>query len=433
MKKFEELGLAEPIVRVLRELNFKEPSDIQKRAIPLAIAGKDIIGGSATGSGKTLVFGVAIVGKLRLGDGLRALILTPTRELAEQVSRSLMTFAKYSPLKIISVYGGVGIDYQIKQLRIADVVVGTPGRILDHIERGTIDLSRIKILVLDEADRMLDMGFLPDVESIIRKCQRKRQTMLFSATIPSDIASLANRYMNEPVKVSVVSYVDKSKLKQVFYNVPQRMKFSLLTYFLKKEKSKLAMIFCNTRQNADFVGKHLRQQGINVVTTHGGLTQNRRNKIMEDFHKGRAYVLVCTDVAARGLDIPDVSHIYNYDIPKTSKEYIHRIGRTARAGKEGIAINILSERDHENFRRVLEDRSLAIEEQRLPDFPTVKLNLYSAGEGGHRFSGPRHGDSQGRSFGRRHERGARGERHIPQFGAARSSGSRSFGGRRSSR
>ncbi|PIN76507.1 ATP-dependent RNA helicase, partial [Candidatus Woesearchaeota archaeon CG10_big_fil_rev_8_21_14_0_10_47_5] len=329
-------------MRSVEEEGFEKPTEVQEKAIPLVLAGRDVIAGSATGSGKTLVFGSGIIQHSEKGRGIQALVLTPTRELAVQITDALRKFSKHKPLEIAVVYGGISINPQILRLRKADVVVGTPGRLLDHIGRRTIDLSNVKILVLDEADRMLDMGFIDDVKQIIRQCPEKRQTLLFSATISDDIVDLARRYMKNPAKVSAESYVDPRKLTQFYYDVPDNLKFSLLVHLLKHEKSGLVMVFCNSRRNTDFVANNLRLAGIDALATHGGLSQDQRNKTMKRFNSEHVCVLVCTDVAARGLDIKGVSHIYNYDIPSESKQYIHRIGRTARAGKEGKAISILS-------------------------------------------------------------------------------------------
>src|SRR3989338_6628198 len=230
---FRKLGIIEPIIQAIQDEKFEKPSEIQEKTIPLVLAGKDIIAGSATGSGKTLAFGSGIIQNCERGKGIQSLILTPTRELAEQVSKALKRFSRYKHLEITSVYGGVSISPQIEKLRSADVVVGTPGRILDHLERNTINLSRIKILVLDEADRMFDMGFIDDVRKIISRCPVNRQTLLFSATISQDIAKLSQRYMKNPVKVSAEAYVDSKKLAQVYYDVPDNMKFSLLLHLLK--------------------------------------------------------------------------------------------------------------------------------------------------------------------------------------------------------
>ncbi len=375
MKSFESLGLSGQFLELLETASFTEPSEIQEKAIPLVLQGKDVIGNSATGSGKTLAFGAGIINKAERGKGLQALVLTPTRELAEQVGTVLKKFSKFKGLETSIVYGGVGIMPQIKKLRDSEIAVGTPGRILDHLERGTINLSELKILVLDEADRMLDMGFINDVERIIKNCPKKRQTLLFSATIPVEIEHLAEKYMENPESVSAESYVSHEKLRQVFYDVQKHLKFSLLVHLLKRETAGLIMVFCNTRHNTDFVANNLQNLGINALAIHGGLTQERRNRIMQKFHEKNVYVLVCTDVAARGLDIKGVSHVYNYDIPKTSNDYIHRIGRTARAGKEGIAVNILSDRDYENFSSVLKDDSLKIAEEKVPEIEQVRIML----------------------------------------------------------
>jgi len=360
-------------LRSVEEEGFEKPTEVQEKAIPLVLAGRDVIAGSATGSGKTLVFGSGIIQHSEKGRGIQALVLTPTRELAVQITDALRKFSKHKPLEIAVVYGGISINPQILRLRKADVVVGTPGRLLDHIGRRTIDLSNVKILVLDEADRMLDMGFIDDVKQIIRQCPEKRQTLLFSATISDDIVDLARRYMKNPAKVSAESYVDPRKLTQFYYDVPDNLKFSLLVHLLKHEKSGLVMVFCNSRRNTDFVANNLRLAGIDALATHGGLSQDQRNKTMKRFNSEHVCVLVCTDVAARGLDIKGVSHIYNYDIPSESKQYIHRIGRTARAGKEGKAISILSSRDHDNFSMVLEDHSLNIKREKTPRVEQVRI------------------------------------------------------------
>ena len=373
MENFKILGISEPVLRAIKDERFDSPSEIQEKSIPLIIAGKDVIAGSATGSGKTLAFAAGILKNAQKGRGIQALVLTPTRELAEQVAQALIRFSKYDPLEIIAVYGGVGINPQIRGLKTADVVVGTPGRLLDHIARNTLRLGKVNTLVLDEADRMFDMGFKDDVEKIIRKCPDDRQTLLFSATINKEVVQLSRRYMHEPLQVSVDSFVDPAKLVQTFYDVADDHKFSLLLHLLKNENSDLVMVFCNTKRNTDKVTKNLRFSGIDALAIHGGLTQYKRNDVMERFHTGKFCVLVCTDVAARGLDIRGVSHVYNYDIPRESKQYIHRIGRTARAGAEGKAINILSRTDYDNFGRVLKENGVQITEEPLPAFAKAAI------------------------------------------------------------
>lgn len=373
MELFKQLGIFEPVLKSIKDEKFDRPSEIQEKSIPLILAGKDVIAGSATGSGKTLAYGCGVIQNSQMGKGIQSLILVPTRELAEQVTQTLNNFSKYRPLKIISVYGGVGINPQIKGLKTADVVVGTPGRTLDHIARRTIDLRNVRTLVLDEADRMFDMGFKDDVEKILGKCPVNRQTLLFSATITKDVVRLSRKHMNKPLEVSVDSFVDPKLLAQSYYDVPDNMKFSLLTHLLKHEDSNLVMVFCNTKRNTDYVAKNLRATGIDAIAIHGGLPQGKRNNVMNMFHSGKACVLVCTDVAARGLDIQGVSHVYNYDIPRESKQYIHRIGRTARAGAEGKAINILCSKDYENFSQVLKDNDVDIREEAVPQVEKIRL------------------------------------------------------------
>ncbi len=373
MNNFKKLGLSNAVLKSIDEHGFENPTAIQEKSIPLILAGEDVIAGSATGSGKTLSFASGILQNSEKSKGIQALILTPTRELAEQVADSFRKFSKYDPLNIVSIYGGVGINPQIKELKNAEVVVGTPGRLLDHISRNTINFNNVKTLVLDEADHMFDMGFKVDVEKIIKECPQNRQTLLFSATITKDIVQLSRKHMKNPVRVSAESYIDPQKLNQVVYKVQDDMKLSLLVHLLKNEKSNLGMVFCNTKRNTDKVAKNLRKSGINAVAIHGGLTQNERTRIMEKFHSGNIGILVCTDVAGRGLDIQGVSHVYNYDIPRESKQYIHRIGRTARAGTEGKAINILSKNDHANFMSVLKDNDVDIKEKALPALKKIVI------------------------------------------------------------
>jgi len=425
------------LLKAIEDAGFVEPSEIQEKTIPLAIAGKDIIGGSATGSGKTLAFGASIIDHAVHGEGIQALIMTPTRELAEQVAMSLKKFSHYKKLFITSVYGGVSLVPQEEALERADIVVGTPGRLLDHLARGSLNLKNVKVLVLDEADRMLDMGFIDDVSKIIKYCPSERQTFLFSATISPDISHLAKKYMKNPEIVEVENMVDPSKLEQIYYDVDSSTKFSLLVHLLKNEEAGLVMVFCNTRHNTDFVAHNLELNGIDAIAIHGGLAQNKRSRIMEMFNSGRVCVLVCTDVAARGLDIKGVSHVYNYDAPKTSEEYVHRIGRTARAGKEGKAISIIAQRDYENFTRVLRNPELNVTQVDAPEVQPIRIEVNRRGGRGRGFGG------RGRSFGgeRRESRhDDSGEMHFTtrtdsnmgerrHGGESESHGERSYGGR----
>jgi len=371
--EFEKLlSKDNPLLKSVQQRGFEKPSEIQEKSIPKILEGKDVIAGASTGSGKTLAFAAGLIKNVKKDYGIQGLVLTPTRELAEQITEELSDFAKHKDLDVIAVYGGVSINDQIKRLRYTDIVVGTPGRILDHLERNTIDFSKVNTLVLDEADRMLDMGFRDDVEEIIKNCPNKRQTLLFSATISLDITNLAQKYMKEPTEISAEQYVDPTKLEQVYYDVPDNLKYSLLKHLIENEKSKLVMIFCNTRRNVDFIANNLKFMGIEALPLHGGFTQDKRNRMLENFHSKKVQVLVATDVAARGLHIEGVSHIYNYDIPPSIKDYVHRIGRTARAGKEGKVINILSSRDYDNFHAIMAGE-FNLKKQELPFIQRARI------------------------------------------------------------
>jgi len=453
MEKFRKLGITEAVLKSIQEHKFEVPSEIQEKSIPLIIEGKDVIAGAATGSGKTLAFAAGIIKNCEHGKGIQSLILTPTRELAEQVSVTLNKFSKHQHLHIIAVYGGVSINPQIDDLGHADVVVGTPGRILDHIDRRTIRLEKVKILVLDEADRMLDMGFKDDVEQIINECPKQRQTLLFSATISPEISRLAKKYMNNPIEVSAEAYVDPSKMTQVYYDVEDNQKFSLLVHLLRKEHSGLVMVFCNTQRNTDFVSNNLQALGVESLAIHGGYSQDKRTRTMQKFHEHTANILICTDVAARGLDIKGVSHIYNYDLPRDSKEYIHRIGRTARAGKEGKVVNILAQRDYDNFQKIISNEEFKIIKEVTPEVERIFVKFrdnrtrgfdrgyggrgggYSRGRegGGYRSSSGSSGGYRGSSGGYRGSSGGRfgggyggrseGRSGEREHGEGRSSGS----------
>lgn len=371
---FEQLGIIEPILRVCNEERFVQPTEIQEKALPPVIAGKDVIGEAATGSGKTLAFASGIIHQTKRGNGVQALIITPTRELAQQVTEMVISLSKYKPLNVTAIYGGVSINQQIHKLKKTDVVIATPGRLIDHIGRGTINLKGVRILVLDECDRLLDMGFLPDVERIIGNIPQNRQTLLFSATIPFEVNHLAQKYMNDPVDVAAQPYVDPTKLTQFYFSVSDSLKFSLLVHLLKQNKSNdLSMIFCNTRRYTDFVAKNLNNSGIKAIALHGGLSQYERTKRFNNFQTRRIKVLVATDVAARGLDIQGVTRIYNYDLPDNRKAYIHRIGRTARAGKAGKALTLVSQRDNEKSFYIFRGYENTIQKQKTPQVERIQV------------------------------------------------------------
>jgi len=353
MTTFEELKLSKQLMTAIKRLGFTEPTQIQRETIPLCLAGKDVIGESATGSGKTLAFGAGIVEKANPGQGVQSIILVPTRELAEQVKGDMVKIAYGKKLVILAIYGGVPIGRQITQLKSADIVIATPGRILDHLSRKTIKTPNVKILVLDEADRMVEMGFIDDVEKIIRACPKERQTLLFSATMYGPTKKIAQRYMVDAEIVHAEKMVDPDKLKQVYYDISAPMKKELLTVLIEKDHSELVMVFCNTRKATDMIVKVLKSAKIKASPIHGGLAQTKRLKTIDRFNNGGFQVLVCTDVAARGLHIEGVTHIYNYDIPRDPADYVHRIGRTARAGKKGWVVNVIAPRDHGNFSKLV--------------------------------------------------------------------------------
>jgi len=466
MEQFEKLGLCEHVLKVISNKKFTEPSEIQKKTIPLILEGKDVIAGSATGSGKTLAFGAGMIKNVVKGKGVQGLILTPTRELAEQVSCALEEFAYYKGLEVTSIYGGVSMSNQIKKLAYADIVVATPGRLLDHMQHNSIDLFKVDYLVLDEADRMWDMGFKDDVGKIVGACPKNKQTLLFSATISGDLADFSDRYMKSPVEIAVESYVDTSKLKQIYYDVEDRGKFSLLVHLLKEgarnsvpsklgtsgevpfssgKKAHLVMIFCNTRRNVDFVAKNLKENGVNVQAIHGGMEQNKRQRVLKGFDNsytrkgvpslgdssnldtktGKVNVMVCTDVAARGLDITGVSHVYNYDLPKDHRDYIHRIGRTARAGAEGIAVNILASRDYDNFSNIQRhNEGMVVKRENTPRYERIAVKFDEVrksrfgGVHGRAARGRGQADAGGRRSGSR-GREQRGERNKRSSSSSR--------------
>ena len=383
--KFQELGLDPQLVKAVEELGYVEPTDIQKATIPLIKKGVDVFGQSSTGSGKTAAFGLPILEKVSRKGRIQVLVLVPIRELCEQVAKEFQKFAKYKQVKILAVYGGVGIESQIRQLRDADIVIGTPGRTLDHLNRRTLDLRNVSFFVLDEADKMFEMGFVDDIKNIARHLPAQRQTLMFSATISSDVMFVAKNYMKNPQKIETETYLERAQLNQTYYNVIRNDKFSLLVHLIKEVKPKLAIVFCATRDRVSLVAKNLSTQGINALAIHGGFTQGKRNQVMDSVKAGKINILVATDVAARGLDIKNVTHVFNYDIPKTSKEYIHRIGRTARAGETGKAISLLAQEDHDNFRKVLSDREIEINVAETPQFQRIRFETAVV----ERFSRPR--------------------------------------------
>jgi ATP-dependent RNA helicase RhlE len=345
---FTALGLAENILKGVNAMGYVDPTPIQLRAIPLVLAGRDVIGSAQTGTGKTAAFGLPILSRLGThGPGPRALVLEPTRELAAQVETAIRDYARFTNLRITVIYGGVGYGKQMDELKAGtDIVVATPGRLLDHLERGTVRLDKVEFLVLDEADRMLDMGFLPDVRHIVEKCPRKRHSALFSATIPPQIETLIQWAMNNPETIEIgARRTPAETVKHVIYPVSDTQKSDLLLDLLKQVTYDSVIVFCRTKHGADRVAGLLKKNQHAVCVLHSNRTQKEREQALQGFRDGRFEVLVATDIAARGLDIADVSHVVNYDVPQHPEDYIHRIGRTGRAENSGDAFTIMTAED----------------------------------------------------------------------------------------
>ncbi len=362
---FIEMHLNPRFIEALQKQGITEPTNVQAQSIPILMQGKDLIVRSKTGSGKTIAFLLPIMQQLA-SEGLQALILAPTRELALQTEKEIRKLDRN--VSSLTVYGGVSINPQIEKLaRGVQIVVGTPGRILDHMERGTIDFSELKFVILDEADRMLDMGFIEDVQRIMSGTPKERQTALFSATMPAEIVQLSEDYMKQDVQRVILEQdeITVKKIRQVCYGLDQREKLNTLLKVLRQPEVKKVIIFCNTKSWADSLGTIMRKKGLPVASLHSALSQQRRNKVIQDFKEGRFGILVATDVAARGLHIDDVTHVINYDLPKNPKDYIHRIGRTGRAGEEGDAISFCTQKDEPLLKNIEREIQMTLDLQTL--------------------------------------------------------------------
>lgn len=345
---FESLKLQEGILKAIKNMGFEKPTEVQAEVIPLALDGMDIIVKSQTGTGKTAAFGIPICENIDVEEkAIQALILTPTRELAVQIAHQINNIGRFNRIRSIAIYGGQPIAMQTRALKQRiHVIVGTPGRIIDHIEKGNINLSKVRFLIIDEADEMFDMGFSADVESIVRKTPHNRQMMLFSATISEKIEKLTGKFMKEPKKVSLTpDNVTVDKINQCYYIVDDKTKFTSLNRILCTENTGSTIIFCNTKISMAKVLEEMENERHSVIGISGDMTQAERMQTMKKFKEGEMQYLVATDVAARGLDIDDITHIINYDIPLNAESYVHRIGRTARAGKGGSAITLLTSRE----------------------------------------------------------------------------------------
>ncbi len=351
---FQALGLTEDLLKAVTDQGYKTPTPVQQKAIPLILEGRDVLAGAQTGTGKTASFTLPLLQRLAENHNpaqkprrIRALILVPTRELAAQVYESVKTYGAHLPFHTELVVGGASVGLQVRQLRRGcDIVVATPGRLIDHIRQRVVSLANIEILVLDEADRMLDMGFLPDIKQIMALLPKQRQSLLFSATVSNGIKSLASQLLNNPAEVEVAKQnATADTVSERVYGIPREVKRELLSYLIGSNNWKQVLVFVRTKHGADRLEKQLIEDGIRSVALHGDKTQGARNKALEYFKTGKVSVLVATDVASRGLDIDDLPHVVNFDLPQVPEDYVHRIGRTGRAGASGVALSLVCPED----------------------------------------------------------------------------------------
>ena len=368
---FKEFNLHPQVQAGVESMGYVTPTPIQLQAIPPVMSGQDVLGLAQTGTGKTAAFGLPMLHRLAQGERgrVRALVLAPTRELAEQINEALNSMGAQTRLRSITVYGGVNINTQIKKLKEgAEIVVACPGRLLDHIGQGTINLSNVEILVLDEADQMFDMGFLPDVKKIIRVLPAKRQNLMFSATMPDDIRRLAHEILHRPVTVQVDRTAPAATVSHALYPVPQHLKTQLLFEMLKHTDTESVLVFTKTKHRAKRVGEQLEKGGYKATSLQGNLSQNRRQAALDGFRDGTYQIMVATDIAARGIDVSLISHVINYDIPDTPEAYTHRIGRTGRAAKTGDAFTMVTREDDAMVRSIERVLGTQIERRTMEGF-----------------------------------------------------------------
>ncbi len=355
MKSFKSLGVSDILIEKLNKLGIKEPTPIQEQSLPVAFRGNDLIARAQTGTGKTLAFLLPLLQRVHTDvHQEQVLIIAPTRELIKQIADEAKNLGETIGVDVLPLIGGKTIESQLQQLgRRPHVVLGTPGRLLDHAKRGSLRLDTVRRVVLDEADQMLHMGFLPDIEALISQTDGKRQLLLFSATIPDKIKNLAKAYMNKPVSITVEGeHITLDAIEQKVYMMNTEDKTPRLIKMIQEDNPYLAIVFCNKREGAIRLSYELTAAGLNIAEMHGDLTQGRRTQILRDFSKAKTQILVATDIAARGIDIDGVSHIYNYDVPRDVDYYIHRIGRTGRAGNTGIAVTFATPSDESWLRRI---------------------------------------------------------------------------------
>lgn len=369
---FDNLGLDARLMQAVRSMGYSEPTPIQRDAIPHVLEGRDVIGCAQTGTGKTVAFVLPMLQRLSDRKGIKALVVTPTRELALQIDEVVRSAAKHTGHRGTVIYGGVGYEPQLKALKRGDldVLVATPGRLLDVQERGALDLRNVEILVLDEADRMLDMGFWPQVRRILALLPERRQNLLFSATMGTSVLRIIASTLTDPVRVEVApASTPVEAIDQAVFPVSGTQKSQLLVELVRRRELQRTLVFTRTKHRADRVAKQLRNAGIDCAAIHGDRSQSQRQSALDAFKRGRHRILVATDVVARGIDIDDVSHVINFDLPNTPEDYIHRIGRTARAGRSGSAITFIDAAEHAGLREVESHMGMTIRVEDLEDFP----------------------------------------------------------------
>ncbi len=381
--RFENLNLSSEILKAVENKGFEEATPIQAKAIPYALEGRDVIGQAQTGTGKTAAFGIPILEKLSHDEkAVQALVLCPTRELAIQVAEEIRELAKYKKgVEILPIYGGQPIDRQIKALkRRPQIIVGTPGRVMDHMERGTLKIDKVKMAVLDEADEMLDMGFIDDIVTILKSVPEERQTLLFSATMPRPILELTKKFQKNPKHIMVVhKELTAPKIEQVYFEVKEKTKAEVLSRLIDMYNPKLSLVFCNTKRKVDELVAELQGRGYFADALHGDLKQVQRDRVMSKFRSGAVDILVATDVAARGIDVDDIEAVFNYDLPQDEEYYVHRIGRTARAGREGRAFTFIIGREVYKLRDIQRYAKAKITLQKAPsseDVEEVRNNMF---------------------------------------------------------
>lgn len=393
--KFEEFNFHPSVAAGIAAAGYETPTPIQSMAIPKVVNGHDIMGLAQTGTGKTAAFALPILNRLLKGKHghVRALIIAPTRELAEQIHQSFESLGCKTPIKSVSVYGGVGINPQIHKLRRADVVVACPGRLLDHIERHTINLSKLEVLVVDEADQLFDMGFLPDIRRILKHLPKERQTLLFSATMPLEINRLARDILRDPSTVRAGNTAPADTVSHALYPVANHLKTALLIKLLGNTDARSVLVFTRTKHRARSLEKKLVAAGYRSASLQGNLSQSRRQQALDGFRSGKFQVLVATDIAARGIDVSRISHVINYDIPDTPEAYIHRIGRTGRATRSGEAFTLVTREDKNMVRAINRIIGCEVEQRTLSTFnyespaPVQKGSSRSRGPFQRKFSG----------------------------------------------